>query len=149
MSGVSDPTEFMRRSASPKLLRTGLRWDNVTPVNTAAAELDIAVSVDAVLLCATHDGLRSPSTLANVFRHGRPGARVAATGGKWAAPWLWPLNVLVFQLHRPHVTQLRRLRSPMAKSAGILPGSAGAQDRVGHGLSGHRDGRDTMLVTET
>jgi hypothetical protein len=94
----------MRRSASPKLLRTGLRWDNVTPVNTAAAELDIAVSVDAVLLCATHDGLRSPSTLANVFRHGRPGARVAATDGKWAAPWLWPLNVLVFQLHRPYVT---------------------------------------------
>jgi hypothetical protein len=79
------------------------RWYNVIPINTAVAEFNAAVSVDAVLLCATHDLLRSPSTLANVFRHVRAGARVAATGGKWAAPWLWPMNVLVFQLHAPYV----------------------------------------------
>ena len=56
-------------------------WDNVIPINTAAAEFYVAVSVDAVLICATHDLLRSPNTLANVFRYGRPGARVAATSG--------------------------------------------------------------------
>jgi hypothetical protein len=78
-------------------------WDNVIPINTAAAEFDVAVSADAVMLCATHDVLRSPSALANVFRHVRAGARVAATGGKWAAPRLWPLNVLVYQLHAPYV----------------------------------------------
>jgi hypothetical protein len=39
-------------------------WDNVIPVNTAAADFDIAVSVDAVLFCATHAVLRSPSALA-------------------------------------------------------------------------------------
>jgi SAM-dependent methyltransferase len=79
-------------------------WDNVIPINTAAAEFDVAASADAVLLCATHDVLRSPSALANVFRHVRAGARVAATGGKWAAPWLWPLNVLVWRLHAPYVS---------------------------------------------
>ena len=77
-------------------------WDNVLPVNAAAAEFDVAVSADAVL-CATHDVMRSPGALVNVFRHAGPGARVAATGGKWAAPWLWPLNVLVFQVHAPYV----------------------------------------------
>jgi hypothetical protein len=78
--------------------------DNVIPINAAATEFDVALSVDAVLLCATHDVLRSPSALANVFRHVRPGARLTATGGKWAAPWLWPLNLLVFQLHGPYVS---------------------------------------------
>jgi demethylmenaquinone methyltransferase/2-methoxy-6-polyprenyl-1,4-benzoquinol methylase len=87
-------------------------WDNVTLVNTVAGNLDVAVIVDAVLLCATHDVLRSPSALANIFRHVRPGARVAATGGKWAAPWLWPLNLLVFQLHSPYVSSLEGFDLP-------------------------------------
>jgi demethylmenaquinone methyltransferase/2-methoxy-6-polyprenyl-1,4-benzoquinol methylase len=87
-------------------------WDNVIPVNNAAAEFDVAVSADAVLLCATHDVLRSPSALANVFRHVRPGARVAATGGKWAAPWLWPLNLLVYQVHAPYVSSFTGFDRP-------------------------------------
>jgi ubiquinone/menaquinone biosynthesis C-methylase UbiE len=88
------------------------RWDNVIPINAAATEFDVTLSVDAVLFCATHDVLRSPTALANVFRHVRPGARLAATGGKWAAPWLWPLNLLVFQLHAPYVNSFTGFDRP-------------------------------------
>jgi demethylmenaquinone methyltransferase/2-methoxy-6-polyprenyl-1,4-benzoquinol methylase len=105
-----EPSREMLDQAMHRVVQRG--WDNVIPINTGAAELDIAVSADAVLLCATHDVLRSPSTLANVFGHVRPGARVAATGGKWAAPWLWPLNLLVFQLHRPYVSSFEGFDSP-------------------------------------
>jgi ubiquinone/menaquinone biosynthesis C-methylase UbiE len=104
-SGRLIAVERSREMLDKAMQRAAQRgWDNVIPINTAAAEFDAAVSVDAVLLCATHDVLRSPSALANVFRHLRPGARVVATGGKWAAPWLWPLNVLVWQLHAPYVS---------------------------------------------
>ena len=39
---------------------------------------------DAALFCAVHDVLQSPAALANVFDHLRPGAWVAAGGGKYA-----------------------------------------------------------------
>jgi ubiquinone/menaquinone biosynthesis C-methylase UbiE len=96
-----EPSREMLAKAMHRAAQRG--WDNVIPVNASATEFDVAVSADAVLLCATHDVLRSPSALANVFRHAGLGARVAATGGKWAAPWLWPLNLLVFQVHAPYV----------------------------------------------
>ena len=96
-----EPSREMLDKAMQRVAQRG--WDNVIPVNAVAAEFDVAVSADAVLFCATHDVLRSPSALANVFRHAGLGARVAATGGKWAAPWLWPLNLLVFQVHAPYV----------------------------------------------
>jgi hypothetical protein len=76
----------------------------VTLVNAAAEDLNIPAAADAMLFCATHDVLSSPQALSTVFRHARPGARVAATGGKWAAPWLWPLNLLAVQLQAPFVS---------------------------------------------
>jgi ubiquinone/menaquinone biosynthesis C-methylase UbiE len=107
-----EPSQEMLDKA---LRRAGQRgWDNVIPINSAAADLDVAMTADAVLMCATHDVLRSPSALASVFRHTRPGARVAAAGGKWAPSWLWPLNLLVFQLHRPYVTSFEGFGSPWA-----------------------------------
>jgi demethylmenaquinone methyltransferase/2-methoxy-6-polyprenyl-1,4-benzoquinol methylase len=97
-----EPSAEMLDKAMRRAAQRG--WDNVLPVNAAAAEFDVPISADAVLLCATHDVLRSPTALANVFRHAGLGARVAATGGKWAAPWLWPLNLLVYQVHAPYVS---------------------------------------------
>jgi ubiquinone/menaquinone biosynthesis C-methylase UbiE len=105
-----EPNREMLDKAMQRAEQRG--WDNVIPINTAAADLDIPVRVDAVLLCATHDVLRSPGALANIFRHVRAGARVAATGGKWAAPWLWPLNLLVFQVHAPYVSSFAGFDRP-------------------------------------
>ena len=53
-----EPSREMLDQAMQRVAQHG--WDNVTPINTAAADLDVEISLDAVLLCATDDVLRSP-----------------------------------------------------------------------------------------
>jgi hypothetical protein len=47
--------------------------------------------------------LQSPGALRNVLARLRPGAWVAAGGGKWAAPALMGMNLLISMLHAPYV----------------------------------------------
>ena len=105
-----EPSPEMLDKAMQRAAQHG--WDNVIPINSTAADLDVPLIADAVLFCATHDVLRAPHALANVFRHLRPDARVAATGGKWTWPLLSPLNLLVFQLHAPYVSSFDGFDSP-------------------------------------
>lgn len=52
------------------------------------------VKADAAPFHFAHDTLRRPEAMANVLRHLRPGARVVASGLKWAVPRLmWPVNL--------------------------------------------------------
>ena len=62
-----------------------------------------ALTADAALFCAVHDILQSPDALRNVLTTLRPGAWVAAGGGKWAAPMMVALNSMVSMLHAPYV----------------------------------------------
>jgi ubiquinone/menaquinone biosynthesis C-methylase UbiE len=66
-------------------------WPNVTLIESAIEDAAIPFEFDAALFCLTHDVLQSPEALANVFRHAKPGARVASLGFKslpwWALPW--------------------------------------------------------------
>jgi demethylmenaquinone methyltransferase/2-methoxy-6-polyprenyl-1,4-benzoquinol methylase len=78
-------------------------WRNVTVVQSPAEDAEIAVTADAALFCAVHDILQSPDALRNVMKKLRPGARVAAGGGKWAAPWMVGVNLQVRALHAPYV----------------------------------------------
>ena len=78
-------------------------WHNVTVVQSSAEDAEIAVTADAALFCAVHDILQSRQALRNVLRSLRPGACVAAGGGKWAAPMMVAVNVLVRTLHAPYV----------------------------------------------
>ena len=78
-------------------------WRNVTVVQSPAEDAEIAVAADAALFCAVHDILQSPDALRNVMKKLRPGARVAAGGGKWAAPWMVGVNLQVRMLHAPYV----------------------------------------------
>ena len=78
-------------------------WRNVTVVQSPAEDAEIAVAADAALFCAVHDILQSPDALRNVMKKLRPGAPVAAGGGKWAAPWLVGVNMQVRMLHEPYV----------------------------------------------
>jgi SAM-dependent methyltransferase len=78
-------------------------WRNVTVVQSPAEDAEIPVAADAALFCAVHDILQSPGALQNVMTSLRPGARVAAGGGKWA-PWvMMGLNLQVRALHAPYV----------------------------------------------
>jgi SAM-dependent methyltransferase len=78
-------------------------WDNVTLVQAQAEDAEIGLTADAALFCAVHDILQSPDALRNVLTRLRPGAWVAAGGGKWAAPVMVALNSMVGMLHAPYV----------------------------------------------
>jgi SAM-dependent methyltransferase len=78
-------------------------WGNVTVVQSAAEDAKIAVAADAALFCAVHDILQSPDALRNVMSKLRPGARVAAGGGKWAASWMVGVNLQARMMHAPYV----------------------------------------------
>lgn len=78
-------------------------WDNVTVVQAQAEDAEIGLTADAALFCAVHDILQSPDALRNVLTRLRPGAWVAAGGGKWAAPVMVALNSMVGMMHAPYV----------------------------------------------
>ena len=78
-------------------------WDNVTVVQAQAEDAEIGLTADAALFCAVHDILQSPNALRNVLTSLRPGAWVAAGGGKWAAPVMVALNSMVGMLHAPYI----------------------------------------------
>jgi SAM-dependent methyltransferase len=87
-------------------------WPNVTVVEAPAEDAQIAVTADAALFCAVHDILQSPSALRNVVARLRPGAWVAAGGGKWAAPWLVAVNLQARVLHSPYVRSFEGFDRP-------------------------------------
>ena len=89
------------RGARERIAAEG--WPNVTIVQSPAENAKIPVTADAALFCAVHDILQSPGALQNIMSSLRPGAWVAAGGGKWA-PWaMMALNLQVRTLHAPYV----------------------------------------------
>lgn len=89
------------------------RWKHVTlkcsPVETAS----IGVDADAALFHFTHDILRRPEAIANITSRLKPGARVVASGLKWATPWLMrPVNLFVLQAALRSVTSLDGMDQP-------------------------------------
>ena len=87
-------------------------WDNVTVVQAQAEDAEIGLTADAALFCAVHDILQSPDALRNVLTTLRPGAWVAAGGGKWAAPMMVALNSMVGMLHAPYVRDFSGFARP-------------------------------------
>ena len=87
-------------------------WDNVTVVQSSAEDAQITLTADAALFCAVHDIMQSPGALANVLSRLRPGAGVAAGGGKWAAAWMVGVNLPVTMLHAPYVRSFKGFQRP-------------------------------------
>lgn len=87
-------------------------WRNVELVCAAVEETSLPREADAVLLHFCHDILQSPKALDQVLKHLRPGARIAATGLKWTAPGLAPLNALVGLQMAQSVTNYEGLAAP-------------------------------------
>jgi tRNA A58 N-methylase Trm61 len=87
-------------------------WRNVTVVQSRAEDAQIADGADAALFCAVHDILQSPDALRNVISSLRPGAWVAAGGGKWAPPLMVAVNMQVRMLHAPYVRSFEGFDRP-------------------------------------
>jgi len=112
-------------------------WDNVHLVAAPVADAVIGVTADAALFCAVHDVMQSPAAIANVFAHLRPGAAVAAIGGKWPAPWLWPLRYWVADLHAPFITDFGGFDQPWRLLAARIPDLKVQQLGAGTGYLAH------------
>ena len=98
-------------------------WNNVTLLHAPVEAAEIPVLADAALFHFTHDILRLPEAVANVMRHLKPGARVVASGLKWAGPWGIPVNLFVWAAALHSVTSLQGLDAPwdgLAASLGPL-----------------------------
>jgi ubiquinone/menaquinone biosynthesis C-methylase UbiE len=96
-------------------------WQNVTLIESPVEEAQIADQVDAVLFHFTHDILRSPEALKNVFQHVKRGARVAAAGPKWASWWTFPVNLYVWFIARQYVTTFEGFVRPWSHLLGAVP----------------------------
>jgi trans-aconitate methyltransferase len=97
------------------------RWDNVRLINAPVGSAVIPETADAALFCAVHDVMQSRSALGNIVDHLRSGAPMAAIGGKWPAPWTWPLRAWVADLHAPFVTDFTGFDRPWRLLAEVAP----------------------------
>ncbi len=114
-----DESEQMLQVAGERVAEHG--WDNVRLLAAPVARAPIEGTADAALFCAVHDVLQSPAALDHIFDHLRPGAPVAAAGGKWPAPWLWPLGAWVTALHAPFVNDFTGFDRPWRLLAQFAP----------------------------
>lgn len=88
------------------------RWGNVELHCDAVEDATLPRLADAALFHFTHDVLQSPQAVDHVLRHLRPGARIVATGLKWTAPGLAPMNLLVGLHMAQSVTNYQGLATP-------------------------------------
>ena len=125
-------------------------WRNVTVVQSSAEDAQIALTADAALFCAVHDILQSQDALANVLGRLRPGAGVAAGGGKWAAPWMVALNLPVTMLHAPYVRSFAGFKRPWRHLEQLLEDVHVRELALGSGyiLTGHAPPRTPSAVPD-
>ena len=93
------------------------RFENVSLITSPVEDAEIPVLADAALFHFTHDILRTPAAVANIIRSLKPGARVVASGLKWARPWALPTNLMVLQAALVSVTSLEGLAEPWSNLA--------------------------------
>ncbi len=110
--GVVGIEESPEMAAVARERIAGEGWRNVTVVESPAEDAEIPVTADAAVFCAVHDILQSRDALRNVLTKLRPGAWVAAGGGKWAAPWLVGVNLQAKMLHAPFVRSFEGFGRP-------------------------------------
>ena len=108
-------------------------WGNVHLLAAPVAQAPLHLVADAALFCAVHDVLQSAAALTHVFAHLRPGAAVAAIGGKWPPPWNVALRAWVADLHATVHQRLHRLRPAVAAAGRVRRRPAGHRARCGGG----------------
>jgi ubiquinone/menaquinone biosynthesis C-methylase UbiE len=95
-------------------------WHNVTLINSSVEEAAIPAAADAALFHFTHDIMRTPTAVANVVRHLKPGGRVVAAGLKWAPIRTMPLNLFVWNAALRSTSTLEGLARPWSNLDELL-----------------------------
>jgi ubiquinone/menaquinone biosynthesis C-methylase UbiE len=95
-------------------------WRHVQLIQAPAETAPMTGVGDAALFHFTHDILRRPEALKHLVSHLRPGARVVASGVKWAPFWAWPANLLVLPAALRSVTTFEGLARPWSELENLL-----------------------------
>jgi SAM-dependent methyltransferase len=98
--GIEESSEML--AVAQQQARHG-GWRNVSLMRSAAEDAQITEPADGALFCAVHDILQSPQAVQNIVGSLRPGAWVAAGGGKWVSRLMVPVNVCIRTMHGPYV----------------------------------------------
>jgi SAM-dependent methyltransferase len=96
-------------------------WHNVRLLDAAEPAALQDVRADGALFCAVHDVLQCPETLEPVIGHLRPGAPVAAAGGKRPPIWAWGLRGWIRSLHSPYINDFTGFDRPWRLLAAHVP----------------------------
>jgi SAM-dependent methyltransferase len=129
--GIEQSPEMLERARERVRLQG---WRNVTLLAAPVEEASIPGHADAALFHFTHDVLQRPEAVANVLAHLRPGARVVASGLKWAGRGRWPVNLFVLPAALRSVTSLQGLDKPWAGLAAGLTDLSARQVLLGGGF---------------
>ena len=112
-----DPSREMLEIAQARVLEVKPKMDLMI---ATAEEVRLPHAPHAILFSYTHDLIRSPRALENLFRQARPGARVAATSTKLYGRLLFPANWYLRVTHRKYITNFDGLAAPWSVLAGYL-----------------------------
>lgn len=126
-----DAAPDMLALASERVAAAG--WTNVVLIESAVQDADLPGGAHHALFCAVHDVLQSPAALDRVLGHLRPGAGVAAGGGKWGPSWAVGLNAAVLAMHAPFVGDFTGFGRPWVHLAERTPGLTVRQVGMGSG----------------
>jgi SAM-dependent methyltransferase len=88
------------------------RWQNVELIRAPVETARLPGPADAALFHFTHDLLQREDAVAHVLAHLRPGARVVASGIRWAPRWVPAVNLAVWVAAKRSVTTLEGLDRP-------------------------------------
>jgi ubiquinone/menaquinone biosynthesis C-methylase UbiE len=113
-----DPSQEMLAIARGRAASAG--GAPVELIHAAAQDVRLPVPAEAILFSYTHDVMRSRAALENLLRQAIPGARVAATGTKLYASWLFPANWYLRRSHRGYVTDFAGFEAPWSLLAEYL-----------------------------
>jgi ubiquinone/menaquinone biosynthesis C-methylase UbiE len=136
-----DESEQMLQVAAGRIAEHG--WDNVRLIAAPVAHAPIDTVADGAVFCAVHDVMQCPAALSNVLDHLRPGAPVAAAGGKQPGPWMWAWRSWVADLHAPYISDFTGFDKPWARLAQLVPDLRVREVAFGAGYLavGHTPGR--------
>jgi len=112
-----DPSPDMLAIARTRVPASG---PAIELMHATGEEAVLPTRADAILFSYTHDLIRSPRALANLFAQVKPGARVAATSTKLYAPWLFPANWYLRYSHRAYITNFESFDAPWSLLASAL-----------------------------
>ena len=112
-----DPSPDMLEQARARVAGNPTR---IELLNSTGETVVLPSRVDAILFSYTHDLIRSPEALRNLFAQARPGARVAATSTKLYARWLFPANWYLRYTHRAYITNFDSFDAPWSLLARLL-----------------------------